>query len=168
MADGLHFELDDKVASDKLAKLKAAMGNLAPAYAVIGSRLATKIRLCFRLGVDPWGSPWVALKLRKGQPLRDTGRLQRSITSNPDSSGVTIGTNLIQAKVQQFGATIVPVKAKRLVFPGPHGKLIFAKKVVVPARPYMPITHGGTVQLPAEWKASVISALRDHLKKAVT
>ncbi len=165
MAGGFTFKLLDGGASRMLRALEKASQDLAPAFAVIGSRIASRVRLCFKLGIDPWGSPWAKLKFRKGQPLKDTGRLRSSVVSKPDSTGVTVGTNLIQAPVHQFGATIVPVKAKRLVFPGPGGGLIFAKKVVIPARPFLPL-QGNQVVLPAEWSASVVSALRTYFKKA--
>jgi phage virion morphogenesis protein len=164
---GLTFKINDKGAAAKINALQKAAGNMRPVYALIGSRIANKIRLGFKLGSDPWGAPWKALKLRKGQPLRDTGRLQRSITSRPDDQGVTIGTNVKYARVHQYGATIVPVKAKRLVFPGPSGKLIFAKKVVVPARPFMPIQPGAeVVALPPAWSVDVVKALKAYFKRA--
>lgn len=161
----LTFKLDDKGIAKKLNALAKATNDLTPAWAVVGSRLATQIRLCFKLGIDPWGNPWLGLKMRKGQPLRDTRRLQGSITSNPDAKGVTVGTNLIYARVHQHGATIKPVKAKRLVFPGPNGQLIFAKQVTIPARPYMPLKGDETVDLPPKWRESVLAALRAYLKK---
>jgi phage gpG-like protein len=157
-------------------------------YGVIGNTILNRIRLCFRLGIDPWGDAWRPIKWRAartrangsrtktgnrqasanaagtpGQPLRDTGRLNRSITSKADRSGVTIGTNLIYAPVHQFGATIVPVNAKRLVFPGPNGALIFAKKSVIPARPFLPLRQGGIVALPPAWSAVVVRAIKRHL-----
>lgn len=165
---GLKFTLLDKGAAAKLNALKKATGDMTGAFAAVGRSIASRIRLCFKLGIDPWNNPWAALKMRKGQPLRDTGRLQRSITSKPDATGVTIGTNVKYAKVHQFGATIVPVKAKRLVFPGPGGKLIFAKKVVVPARPYMPIKSGGQVlELPPEWRAASARAVKAYFASVV-
>lgn len=154
-----------------LAKLKAldkATGNMQPVYATIGRVLVNRIRLCFKLGIDPWGSPWAALKMRKGQPLVNTGGLRSSITAQADGDGVTVGTTKRQAKVHQFGATIVPVKAKRLVFPGPNGALIFAKKVTIPARPYLPLRRAGaTVALPPSWSVLVVNALRTYLRGAV-
>lgn len=164
---GLKFKIDGKGAAAKLKALQAATADMRPVYALIGSRIANRIRLCFKMGVDPWGSPWQALKLRKGQPLRDTGRLQRSISSRPDGQGVTVGTNVRYAPVHQFGAEIVPVKAKRLVFPGPNGRLIFAKKVKIPARPFLPLRKGGTtVALPPTWSADVVRALKTYFKGA--
>lgn len=163
----LVFRVDDSGAKAKLAALAAATSDMRPVYETIGRVLTNRIRLGFKLGIDPWGSPWAKLKLRQGQPLRDTGRLQRSITAQPDAQGVTVGTNLLYAPVHQFGATIAPKKAKRLVFPGPGGKLIFAKKVTIPARPFMPLRRGGSaVVLPPAWSVIAVNALKAYFKNA--
>jgi phage gpG-like protein len=161
------FRVDDGGAKAKLSALQKAANNMAPVYATIGRVLVNRIRLCFKLGIDPWANPWAKLKIRKGQPLRDTGRLQRSIVSSPDAQGVTVGTNLVYAPVHQFGATIEPVKAKRLVFPGPGGKLIFAKKVTIPARPFLPLRRGqAAVALPPAWSVLVVNALKTYFRNA--
>lgn len=163
----IKFRIDDSRATAKLKLLEKAAANPQPVYATIGRVLVNRIRLCFKLGVDPWGSPWLALKFRKGQPLRDTGRLQRSITSSADSTGVTVGTNLVYAPTHQFGATIVPKNKPWLVFKGPNGRLVFAKKVVVPARPFMPIRKGSsTVALPPDWSVQVVRAIKSYLQHA--
>ena len=163
------FRIDDSKATAKLKLLQSAIDNPQPVYATVGRVLVNRIRLCFKLGIDPWGSPWLALKFRKGQPLRDTGRMNRSIVSKVDATGVTVGTNLIYAPVHQFGATIVPKNKPRLVFPGPNGKLIFAKKVVIPARPFMPLRRGAdSVQLPPDWSARVTAALKAHFQHEAT
>jgi len=167
MTTKLKFEVNDAAARAKLKALMATTSDMRPVYATVGRVIVNRIRLCFKLGVDPWASPWAALKIRRGQPLRDTGRLQRSITANPDATGVTIGTNVQHARVHQFGATIEPKKAKRLVFPGPSGRMIFAKKVTVPARPFMPLKRGySVVTLPPSWSADMTRALRAYFKQA--
>jgi phage virion morphogenesis protein len=161
------FRIDDSKATAKLKLLQSAIDNPQPVYATVGRVLVNRIRLCFKLGIDPWGNPWQALKFRKGQPLRDTGRLNRSIVSKVDATGVTVGTNLIYAPVHQFGATIVPKNKPRLVFPGPNGKLIFAKKVTIPERPYMPLRRGATeVALPPDWALLVIRSIKSYLQHA--
>lgn len=163
----LTFQVDDKRALAKLRAMLATTQDMQPVFATVGRVLVNRIRLGFKLGIDPWGAPWAALKIRKGQPLRDTGLLQRSIVSRPDASGVTVGTNKLQARVHQFGATITPKKAPRLVFPGPGGRLIFAKKVTIPARPFLPLKKGTTVvALPPEWSADVTRALRRYFINA--
>lgn len=146
----------------RLAELRAQGSDLTPAFKVIGRVLLSRIRLGFRTGTAPKGTPWRALRSRVGQPLRDTGRLQSSIRSQADRDGVTIGTNLIYARVHQFGATIVPRQAKMLAFEI-GGRTVFAKSVTIPARPYMPLTPAGQIDLPPAWAAGILRELSRHL-----
>lgn len=187
-------QADTKQAEKKLQALIAATKDMTPAYKTVGSVVANRVRLCFKLSIDPWGKPWAPIKWRAprrtndgakfsragrsqiqantagnaGQPLRDTGRLQRSFTSKADAQGVTVGTNVKHARVHQFGATIKPVKGKFLRFPGPGGALIFAKQSVIPQRAFLPIRSvGAPVVLPPAWSAAVVRALKRHFMKAV-
>jgi phage gpG-like protein len=168
LANKIKVQVDGGGARNKINSLLASAGDMRPVFATVGRVIKARIQLCFKLGIDPWGSPWAALKIRKGQPLRDTGLLQRSITYKPDQTGVTIGTNQMpRAAVHQFGAVIKPKNAKQLVFPGPGGRLIFAKKVTIPARPFMPLTKGSNVvALPPQWSAAVTSALKQYFRGA--
>lgn len=190
----IKFQIDDSRAVAKLQLLAKAAANPQPVYATIGRVLVNRIRLCFKLGIDPWGNPWQALKFRAprtsaktgrltkygkaqvaanvagkaGQPLVNTGTLRNSVVSRVDATGVTIGTNQNpRARTHQFGAEILPKKGPRLVFPGPNGQLVFAKKVTVPARPFLPLRRaGGTVSLPVPWALEVVRALKVYLQKA--
>lgn len=188
--------IDDGGLQRKLNALQEAATNKAPLYAAIGAALRTRILLCFKLGIDPWGTPWRAIRFRApagkkdakgrfkaskkgrgqmqgnasgkaGQPLVDSGKLSESITVKADGQGVTVGTNKIQARVQQFGATIVPKNGKTLAFPGPNGMVVFSKKVTIPARPYLPLRRSGVVELPPAWAANVRDRIRAHLLNAV-
>lgn len=160
------FKIDNSKAVAKIRAFEGVVSDMTPVFRTVGAVLVRKINLCFKLGIDPFGSPWAKLKIRRGQPLRDTGRLQRSIVAKADAQGVTVGTNLRQARLHQFGGDVFPKNGKRLAFPGPGGRMIFAKKVSVPARPFMPIRPGATdVALPADWAISVTRALRDYLGK---
>jgi len=162
MANALKVQFATKQAEAKLKALVDA-GASKGAFETIGRVIVNRVRMCFKFGIDPWQSPWAKLKLRKGQPLVDTGRLRSSITSKADATGVTIGTNAKQARVHQYGAEIKPVKAKRLVFPGPGGKLIFAKRVFIPARPFLPLQPGSApATLPVAWSLDVVRALRRY------
>jgi phage virion morphogenesis protein len=146
----------------RLAKMKAAGIKPTAALAALGRVLANRIRLGFRMGRSPWGVPWAPLKLRAGQPLRDTGRLQRSITHQVQADSVLVGTNVRYARTHQHGAKIKPVKGKFLRFPGPGGRPIFSKGVQIPARPFMPIVNG-KVDLPAPWAKSALGAMAQAL-----
>jgi phage virion morphogenesis protein len=160
----IDVQVTDAGASRKLQELIDRGADLTPVYATIGRVLVNRIRLGFKMGTSPYGNAWAKLKIRRGKPLRDTGRLQRSITARADASGVVIGTNLKQAPVHQFGATINAKPGRRLVFPGPGGALIFAKRVTIPARPFMPLVSRNKVDLPPDWALSASRALRDYFK----
>lgn len=153
----------------RLKQLQAAGSNLQPAYTAIGKTLVDRIRLGFRGTRSPWGETWAPLKSRAGKALRDTGRLQRSIVPKVDSQGVTVGTNIKVpggsanlAAVHQFGTTIVPKTAKWLVFEI-NGKVIRAKKVTIPARPFMPLRPAGNLDLPPAWASAILRNLAAHL-----
>jgi phage gpG-like protein len=167
MADKFTIEIDDSAVQAKLDRILKAGG--AGMFKVIGTTIVNKVRLCFKLGIDPWGSPWVALKLRKGQPLRLTGRLQRSMSSKADNTGVTVGTNVGYGRPHQYGAEIKPKPENKrglLVFPGPNG-LVFSKGVKIPQRAFLPQkTFGGPVELPPSWSDAVTRALRAYFTKA--
>lgn len=201
-------------AAAKIDALEKAAGSMRPIYETVGNVLLNRVRLCFKLGIDPWGTPWQRIKWRApsvqqvtgkyggyrdkinkdgslaytakgkkqlaanaaasagtgsaGKPLVDTGALRNSITSRADDEGVTVGTNLRQARLHQFGGTIVPKKAKMLAFPGPNGMILFAKRVTIPARPYMPLRRGAQiVELPPSWSLLVAKAFKQHLSEAV-
>jgi phage gpG-like protein len=60
----------------------------------------------------------------------------------------------IYAAIHQFGGTILPKKAKRLVFTL-KGKTVFATRVTMPARPYL----GVSAENAAEIERSIIGYL---------
>lgn len=68
------------------------------------------------------------------------GKLRNSITSqlNKNDYSAKIGTDLIYARIHEFGGTIVPKKAKFLVFKI-DGKTIRTKKVII--KPYRGIGY---------------------------
>lgn len=132
---------------------------ITAALNALGRVLVTRIQLTFRRSTAPNGARWAPLKLRQGQPLRDTGRLLASITSKVQDREVVVGTNVQYARVHQFGAVIKPVRAKLLRFPNGAGGFAFARQVKVPARPFMPIGPSGQVDLPASWSAAAINAM---------
>lgn len=144
----------------RLAKMELGGTEKAKALGALGGSLANRVRLGFRMGRDPWGARWAPLNpmFRVGQPLRDTGRLQRSITSKVDGDGVLVGTNVRYARTHQFGATILPKNVDRLAAPTAAGGIAFLEKAVIPSRPFLPI-RGGHLSLPAPWARSALQAL---------
>lgn len=120
----------------------------------------TEAQLGFRESVDPTGMPWAPLKFRTGKPLRDTGRLANSFTSRPTERGFVVGTNVSYAATHQYGATIVPKNRKELRFKGRGKGWIFAKRVVIPARPMVPWPH-----LSEKWSIAIKKAVDGSFEK---
>jgi phage virion morphogenesis protein len=143
----------------KLAKMALGGAEQTRALGALGNAIANRVRLCFRLGVSPWGVPWKPLnpKYRTGKPLQDTGRLARSFTSQVQGDAVVVGTNVQYAGVHQFGATILPKNAKHLAVPV-GGGLHFLKMATIPSRPFLPLV-AGSVQLPPSWARSALGAM---------
>ena len=150
--------VDTTDVTELLAQLRERTSDTRPAMAAIGRYLLSRIQMGFRTGKDPWGDAWKPLKFRSGQPLRDTGRLRNSISYQATADEVTVGTNVKYAAVHQFGAVIKPKTAKALVFKA-GGQTIFARKVTVPARPFMPIGK----PLPESWEQGV----KDTITRAI-
>lgn len=125
----------------------------------------------FRQGRDPYGKRWAPLTSRQGQPLLDTGaHLRNSLAPKLSPGGFSITTAFIGAPVHQYGATIKAKRAKALRFkaggPRPRGyaknnqaKAVFAQKVVIPQRQYMPEKSIGAIWGPA-LEASADDSLR--------
>lgn len=144
----------------RLKKMELGGAERAKALGALGNAIANRIRLGFRLGRSPWGVPWKPLnpRFRTGQPLRDTGRLQRSVTSSVQGDAAVVGTNVRYARTHQYGATILPKNVSLLRAPIPGGGFVFLKKAVIPARPFMPLV-GDQVDLPAPWARSALQAM---------
>jgi len=159
------FELaiTDTSALGALAELRRRGENLRPVMAALGGSIAEEIRANFREGADPYGNKWRPLKTRAGQPLLDTGRLRNSINYNVTRPNeVVIGTNVFYAPVHQFGAEIHPVYAKMLRFvPRGSKKPIFAKKVTIPPRPFLPLSG-----MPPAWESVVMGQLARYVEGA--
>jgi phage virion morphogenesis protein len=144
---GVEFtlEIDSREIDTAIAQLHKLSADFTPLMASIGNALVSNTRDRFKMGRDPDNHPWKALlpsyaRIKEGPSiligLGMNGGLQESITSLPSNHQVAIGSNKIYAAVHQFGATIVPVKARALVFRLADG-VVFAKQVTVPARPYL-------------------------------
>ena len=106
------IEINDRVIRTWLAALSNRAAHLRPALTDIGEALVESTKLRFRSSSTPAGGKWaplspvtVALR-RKGSsaPLLDTGRLRNSITRSVDATSVTVGTNVVYARMQQYGA----------------------------------------------------------------
>lgn len=160
-------DINDKALTAKLQELNGKTKELSPLYERIGAAMVTQVQLGFKAGQSPWGLPWQPLKRRSGQPLRDTGLLNRSVGKSVDATGVTIGTNLAYARIHQFGGG--PVKAHtRLVKQAFGRKLKFpvwanvkAHDANIPPRPFLPLSKAG-VNMPDSWQKLVIARIKKH------
>lgn len=152
----------DKATADALAKMvPEARAILEP----IARKLQAFVWLGFKVSTSPYGEKWAPLKFRNGQPLRDTGVLRNSLVPRYGKDFFEFGTSHPGARVHQFGATIVPVKAKMLRFFAKGSKIpIFRKSVTIPARPYMPLDKGGKLVLPDAWAKSFLAVVREKLE----
>ena len=143
--------------------------DLEPVLNRIGASLKTRIQASFRAGEDPDGVKWSPLAIRRGQPLRDTGRLMNSITYRADGSTLDVGTNVCYAPVHQFGAVVeagkpphpslcgYQTKGAKILSWTVAGRSYFARRVVIPARPFLPFGD-----LPGSWEADITDELAGY------
>lgn len=84
---------------------------------------------------SPDGKPWKP-NIEGSSTLLREGYLLGSIHYVADANEVRVGSGLVYAAIHQFGGAIVAKKAKTLAFTL-KGKSVFAKRVSMPARPYL-------------------------------
>lgn len=85
---------------------------------------------------SPEGKAWKPTIDGRGALFVTGTHLARSIDYAASENEARWGSGWIGARVHQFGAVITPVNAKALRF-DLGGKTVFAKKVTIPARPYV-------------------------------
>lgn len=157
MVDRIRLSVDKRSASSLIARLIAKADDVDEALDAVGFAVSENVRLCFLSSRDPWGRPWPGLKSRAGQPLRDRGTFLNGISHRTNKDSVDVGSAFKWAATHQFGATITPKTAKWLRFKV-GGRVVFTKKSVIPARPFLPISRG-RLNLPRDWRDDVIDTL---------
>lgn len=85
---------------------------------------------------SPDGAAWAPNTTGNGILLQSGRNLLDSVGFIASSEEVEVGAGWEYAHVHQFGATITPKSAKALAFVL-GGKLILAKSVTIPARPFV-------------------------------
>jgi len=152
----------------RLKGLRVSLADRAAAHRIMGEVLLRNTQRRFRREVSPDGKKWPALspvtlarRRSKRGILRDSGELFDSIHMQADERQAEVGTPLRHPKVlvHQHGATIRPKRAKALRIPGAGRSAIYAKKAVIPARPYIGIS--------AEDAADAIEALEGWLRAQI-
>jgi phage virion morphogenesis protein len=161
----INVTLDEQAVQARLLRLKALGGPVT--LRQIGVGLVANVQARMDAGHDPEGNAWHTLNpayaaIKRGPGiLREAGMrggLQGSITFRTGAHTVTWGTNKIYGAVHQFGATIVPKSKAALVFKLAGG-WVRAKKVTIPARPYLGFGP--------EDRATVLEALDGQIARAL-
>jgi phage virion morphogenesis protein len=196
---GFSVTVDDASFKGALNDLSGRLKSLREPMASIGQAIVTASDLSFRAQKDPWGVAWAKLRAstlrqrrkgkRKGrsdQILRDTGRLQNSISYRANRDSVTVGTNVVYAAIHQFGGTIQHPGGKRTLYFKTNkagtevgnrfvkrGQSNFAQdadvgpySIRIPTRAFLPIRPGGQVDLPKGLLDDLLDIARDHLAEA--
>ena len=138
------IQLRDEDLIAGLAGLQSATADLRPAWRDVGEYMVEATKARFRNSRDPDGAPWAAKSPttldaseargdgRPSKPLiGPTRRLSSEISYIASADGVSIGSSLIQAAVQQFGAAKGAFGATSRGAPIPWG--------AIPARPFLGI-----------------------------
>lgn len=93
----------------------------APAGRAIAMVLLSGMRRRFQGGVDPLGRPWPRLRHPRPaggtKPLLNFGILRNSYRTRVHPDGAEVYSDLPQARLHNFGGTVVPKKAKALAIP---------------------------------------------------
>lgn len=112
----------------------------------------------FARGMAPNGAAWAPLKVRSGQPLRDTRQLQNSTLPVDAGRGFRISSAVHHGDVHQRGATI---QAKGRTLYSRKLNMAFGKSVTISARPFLP-REGN---LPARWQTGLDEAAREAIAR---
>jgi phage virion morphogenesis protein len=152
--------VDDRSVREAFNRLVATGENPQPWLTAIGRDLEASTKLRFRDSQAPSGAAWaglspVTIALRRGggaraKPLLDTGRLANSITSSTGPNYVEVGTNVIYARFQHYGAAKGAFGRTSRGSPIPWGN--------VPGRPFLGLSQ--------QDRASVLEVLTEAFNRA--
>ncbi len=158
---GVTFTLDRAEMQKTLSAMADRIRDRGPLLRSIGALARESVRTNFAAGGRP--VQWRPLKRRRGQPLRDTGRLQNSVTSRVEGDVVLVGTNVRYAALHHFGARkgtfgehLVQVRAHRRqarsggsVTVRAHARRMRLPWGDIPARPFMLLQESDRVEIRA-------------------
>lgn len=142
MAEGVRLKIDVRGLEPALKSLGRAVKKTQDPkglFEAIGLALVASTQHRFETETGPDGSPWppsIRALAEGGKTLTDTAAFRNSVSFEATPRSVAVGSDHPGAAVHQFGATIVPVAARALAF-SIGGRDVFAKKVTIPARPYL-------------------------------
>lgn len=144
-----------KIVLDEFVKemndLESALKDTEPLMAHIANTLALFTSQSFEKETSPFGEKWkplssATLKKTKGtkKKLVDKGKLVNSISTSHTTKSASIGTNVPYARIHQFG-----------------GKAGRHHKVIIPARPFMPISKEG--KIPKKVQEEIQKLIIEHI-----
>lgn len=115
----------------KLGKLVDRIGGVASGewmknvlHKQFAREARTQVQLGFRQSRDPYGVPWEHTEWSSPKPLRKSGMLGNSFTSEPTDAGFVVGTSKIYARSHQEGLTIKAKPGKVLAWKKNGGKAV--------------------------------------------
>jgi phage virion morphogenesis protein len=148
------IQIKDEI-SPSLAKLAAGLKDRRPILQAMGLALQSITQRAFRdAALRP--APWAPKKDGSAATLIKTTTLMRSIrVVEVTNDSVTVGSDRRYAAIHQLGGVIRP-RGKALVF-SLGGKKIFARKVVIPPRPFFPVTPTGEMTEAARAKIEAVA-----------
>lgn len=135
--------VEDRAVQEGFARLIRVGQN--PPLAAIGNAIKESTRLRFHDGRGPSGIPWKPV-IRGGSPLRNTGLLMNSVSSQVTGNSVFVGVPYFWAAVHQFSATITAKTAPFLRFKV-GGRWASKRSVTIPARPIFGISVDDRIEL---------------------
>jgi len=154
----IEIEVDNRAVLDALNRLLRETENLSPAMRQIGETLMLHTEEAFELEGPGW--PELAPSTRKdrdklgftGKMLERTGALKRSIFTEYGRDFALIASSMPEGKgyaaLHQFG--------------GEAGR---GRSVMIPPRPFLPITDTGELSDAAE--RDILDILNEHLRRAL-
>lgn len=151
--------------SEMLERIADIGQHPARVLSAVGEQMIKSTQERFHQQAGPDGSPWAPLRPDYAASKTDqrilfrTGELFGSISAFVDGRRLVWGSHLSYAATHQFGATIVPQGGKKSLAFKIGGREVFAKKVVIPARPYLGFT--------AEDRQTVLDELEEFLGRAL-
>jgi len=150
------IEFDFDQANALFGRLAVKMTDMTPVMDQIGEILTTSTKQRFQQGIAPDGTPWAPnseatlARKRGSKPLIGRTRLLgRLITSEASPTGVSWGSNLIYAAVQQMGAAEGVFGQNANGDPLPWGN--------IPARPFIGMSDNDRAAIITTLEAFIVN-----------
>lgn len=140
---GSDFELDNARVVAALKALMALGADPEPILRNIATLGESSTRERFATETGPGGERWapsLRARLTGGKTLTQDGHLGDSITSRASRTEAEWGTNVIYGGIHQFGGEIRARNARALRFRLASGEFAIARRVTLPARPFLGIS----------------------------